>query len=216
MANFYSVISCIDETDIVCFSSETEYNVGDVVSLDDTDGNPFLECYQVTEIIEEESCTEVFSDNNSYGSCLDCISQITSESDVYLTYSECNTGESFTIINTAWTENNTFVPQLNFTYRIDNPNGCYTFGGLTIQEGDNTFTSVSVFYDTEYIGCEVCGLYIPYTAGSESLICQQICTTGGTTVVSVTPPHPVWTDGYGTNVTQNNMITLGGPDGLNA
>ncbi len=34
---------------------------------------------------------------------------------------------------------------------------------------------------------------------TESNICLEICTESGTTVVSVTPPHPEWTDGYGTH-----------------
>jgi len=34
-------------------------------------------------------------------------------------------------------------------------------------------------------------------------------------VVSVTPPHPVWSDLTGGTVTQLNMVVLGGPDGLN-
>jgi hypothetical protein len=46
-------------------------------------------------------------------------------------------------------------------------------------------------------------------------MCLEICTPEGNTVVSVNPPHPEWTDGYGTQVTQLNMITLGGQNGLN-
>ena len=55
----------------------------------------------------------------------------------------------------------------------------------------------------------------PRSANTETFLCQEICTSGGTTTISVTPPHPVWTDGYGTAVTQLNMITLGGINGLN-
>lgn len=55
----------------------------------------------------------------------------------------------------------------------------------------------------------------PISANTETFLCQEICVSGGTTIISITPPHPVWTDGYGTSVTQLNMVTLGGPDGLN-
>lgn len=56
----------------------------------------------------------------------------------------------------------------------------------------------------------------PRSANTESNLCIEICDeVSGTTVVSVSPPHPVWTDGYGTSVTQLNAITLGGENGLN-
>ena len=53
------------------------------------------------------------------------------------------------------------------------------------------------------------------SANTEVTICQQICTTGGTTVVSVTPPHPTYSSLTGGTVVQLNMVTLGGPNGLN-
>ena len=53
------------------------------------------------------------------------------------------------------------------------------------------------------------------SANTESIICLTICSGGTTTVVSVSPPHPVWSDLTGGTVTQLNAITLGGPNGLN-
>jgi hypothetical protein len=55
----------------------------------------------------------------------------------------------------------------------------------------------------------------PRSANTESNICLEICTESGTTVTQVSPPHPEWTDGYGVQVTELNMITLGGMNGLN-
>jgi hypothetical protein len=54
-------------------------------------------------------------------------------------------------------------------------------------------------------------------AGSEYFECVICCDCGstGSTVTQVSPPHPVWTDGYGTEVRQLNMVTLGGIHGLN-
>jgi hypothetical protein len=52
----------------------------------------------------------------------------------------------------------------------------------------------------------------PRSANTEVFICIPDCYFTGST--AVTPPHPVWTDGYGTPVTQLNMITIGG-NGLN-
>lgn len=58
----------------------------------------------------------------------------------------------------------------------------------------------------------------PVTANTIQEICVQVCEpiSGGTTVVSVDPPHPVWTGLYGNSVTQGNASTLGGVNGLNA
>lgn len=58
----------------------------------------------------------------------------------------------------------------------------------------------------------------PVTANTVQEFCEQICDTenGGTTVVKVNPPHPVWTGLYGNEVTQGNAVVLGGPFGLNS
>jgi hypothetical protein len=53
---------------------------------------------------------------------------------------------------------------------------------------------------------------LPRSANTEVFICIPDCEFTGSTAVA--PPHPVWTDGYGTPVTQLNMITIGG-NGLN-
>jgi hypothetical protein len=68
-------------------------------------------------------------------------------------------------------------------------------------------------YLNSYTGCLSCEP--PRSANTEVDMCLEICTPEGNTVVSVNPPHPEWTDGYGTQVTQLNMITLGGQNGLN-
>jgi hypothetical protein len=53
------------------------------------------------------------------------------------------------------------------------------------------------------------------SANTEVRICEQICSGSGTTVVSVKTPHPTYSDLTGGTVVQLNMITLGGPNGLN-
>ena len=51
------------------------------------------------------------------------------------------------------------------------------------------------------------------SANTETFICVTDCEFTGSTAVS--PPHPVWTDGYGTPVTQLNMVLIGSGNGLN-
>ena len=88
---------------------------------------------------------------------------------------------------------------------------CGTVGGRG-NPGDTSYTAITIFDN-----CDECIIDIPRSANTLVTICVEICTTGdtGTSVVSVNPPHPVYTDGYGTPVTQLNMVTLGGPNGLN-
>ena len=52
-----------------------------------------------------------------------------------------------------------------------------------------------------------------YSANTETFICVPDCEFTGSTAVS--PPHPVWTDGYGTPATQLNMVLIGSGNGLN-
>jgi hypothetical protein len=69
---------------------------------------------------------------------------------------------------------------------------------------------------TLYDNCNECIIDIPRSANTTYEICE-VCFDGSVvTVYNLTPPHPVYTDGYGTPVTQLNMVTLGGPNGLNS
>ena len=56
------------------------------------------------------------------------------------------------------------------------------------------------------------------SANTESTICVICCDCGatGSTVNSVSPPHPIYSDLTGGTVVQLNMVTLGGPNGLNS
>ena len=87
--------------------------------------------------------------------------------------------------------------------------GCFTVGKETGDIEEDGISSVIGYTD-----CLECFQEAPNT---ETIICQEVCDlSGGTRTVSVTPPHPVWTDGFGTQVTQLNMVTLGGVNGLNS
>jgi len=64
-----------------------------------------------------------------------------------------------------------------------------------------------------FSNCEDCGEEPPRSANTEYTMCIEICDG---TYESQDTPHPVYTDGYGTPVTQLNMVALGGPNGLNS
>jgi hypothetical protein len=50
------------------------------------------------------------------------------------------------------------------------------------------------------------------SANTEVTICESLCDGS---VEVLTPPHPVYSDLTGGTVVQLNMVTLGGPNGLN-
>lgn len=90
---------------------------------------------------------------------------------------------------------------------------CATFTGLA-STGETNYHYVSGPFSV----CEDCGEEPPRSANTEYEVCEICCDCGatGSTINLITPPHPVYTDGYGTPVTQLNMVVLGGPNGLNS
>lgn len=51
----------------------------------------------------------------------------------------------------------------------------------------------------------------PLSANTEVTICQELCDQS---VISISPQHPTWTNQYGKEVVQLNMVLIGG-NGLN-
>ena len=106
-----------------------------------------------------------------------------------------------------------FTPITGQTYSFSNGLTGETNCG-TILSGTTGATTYSAM--TLYDNCNECIIDIPRSANTEYTICE-VCFDGSVvTVYNLTPPHPVYTDGYGTPVTQLNMVTLGGPNGLNS
>ena len=92
---------------------------------------------------------------------------------------------------------------------------CGTVGEL-IGDAPSSYTAITIF-DSCYECTTLFDYESPRSAYTEQIICVQVCDdmSGSTVVVAVNPPHPVWTDNYGTEVTQLNAVTLGGINGLN-
>ena len=106
-----------------------------------------------------------------------------------------------------------FTPITGQTYSFSNGLTGETICG-TIISGTAEVTTYSAI--TQYDNCNECIIDIPRSANTEYTICE-VCFDGTVvTVYNLTPPHPVYTDGYGTPVTQLNMVVLGGPNGLNS
>ena len=145
-----------------------------------------------------------------YDDCCECLSGLTES--LNFNFIICGTEQEINIEATNFCSQ-IGLPITGLTYEIQLDSYvpfCATFQGLS-ESGETNYFYVS----GPSSGCEDCGEEPPRSANTETFLCQEICTSGGTTTISITPPHPVWTDGYGTAVTQLNMITLGGINGLN-
>ena len=179
--------------------------VYNIVLIDPRNGSG---CYTYTGSI---STSEIGIDIPSqgpgeYATCLNCILS----SGGNFEFVSCLDNQVFVEINTLSVAT---IPELNQTYFLnteEGTNGCFTFlggytGGTPGQETLNT--STGPFGD-----CDECQQETPYGVNPPYELCVPDC-SGNT--VSLDMPHPVWTNGYGTPITQLNAVTLGGPDGLN-
>jgi hypothetical protein len=115
---------------------------------------------------------------------------------------------------TTWNQMAYFDSQSIFV--LETYGQCYgLLNTCPLEPNYTTIYPIETYYNC--IECSDDNTRFPRSANTESHICVVCCPCGGTgsTITQVSPPHPVWTDAYGTPVTQMNMITLGGPNGLN-
>jgi hypothetical protein len=149
-----------------------------------------------------------------YDSCENCNSQGL----IGVTLVNCDTlVESFVSITL-----DNYLSIYNFgsltNYSVKGSNGsCYQITNLCpIPLEGQGFTAVEFYFNCTF--CESSDVNPPRSANTEYNECRICCECGatGSTVNVISPPHPVWTDGYGTPVTQLNMVTLGGMKGLNS
>jgi DNA-binding beta-propeller fold protein YncE len=155
-------------------------------------------------------------DTLKYDSCENCNSQGL----IGVTLVNCNTGvESFVSITldnylSIYSFDRFALPNYSVSDKFGN---CYQISNLCpIPLEEEGFTPVEFYFN-----CIICSEdnpgVVPRSANTESTVCEICCDCGatGSTINIITPPHPVWTDGYGTPVTQLNMIVIGG-NGLNS
>jgi hypothetical protein len=208
MAN-YLVNNCSnDETYIV--SASTTLSIGEFISFNVGEDAPF--CGIVDSEIEGDN-THTYL--HSYESCCDCYS---GESYLSLQFQTCE-GTEFSYSLSAFCETYGSNPREDKTFMfsntVDNSFFCAEF--LFVNDAspeENTYFPE----EGPFNSCTECGREIERSANTEYNVCVYCCDCGstGVTLNSVVAPHPEWTDGYGTQVTQENMIVLGGIKGLNS
>lgn len=97
------------------------------------------------------------------------------------------------------------TPNTGDVYSIQDEIGNILCATVTDTEPGIPSYIVLLPYDT----CEDCN---PQAVNPEYTLCVTDCNGD---LVELTFPHPVWTNNYGTAVTQLNAVALGGPNGLN-
>lgn len=178
-------------------------------------------------------CAQLLNTTSSYSGYYTYYNTQNNGSGTTLIYDSCENCNSQGLIGVTLVSCEAPYTEQFVSISLENYLQIYNFGSLTNysvsdQQGNCfTITNVCPIPLTEegftpvafYLNCFICNEEnpdnVPRSANTETFLCQEICVSGGTTTISITPPHPVWTDGYGTAVTQLNMIVLGGPNGLN-
>jgi hypothetical protein len=91
---------------------------------------------------------------------------------------------------------------------IENSVGDNFCGVVSASTSENaSYTAVTIHTD-----CSTCAV----SAGTPYETCLVCCPCeSGSTITSVSTPHPTWSNQYGTSVIQSNMVLLGG-NGLNS
>ena len=204
MAN-YIINECI--TNDVYILSAATLTLGDTVEFDISEARFCGTVGAVTESTETLNISFV----QLHDDCCACLSGLTES--LNFSFIRCGTSEEINIeANNFCTEYG--VPTTGITYEIQFGSEtpfCATFEGLS-ESGETNYHYSSGPFSL----CENCGEEPPRSANTAYDICE-VCFDGTVvTVYNLTPPHPVYTDGYGTPVTQLNMVTLGGPNGLNS
>ena len=204
MAN-YIINECI--TNDVYILSAATLTLGATVEFDISEARFCGTVGAVTESTETLNISFV----QLHDDCCACLSGLTES--LNFSFIRCGTSEEINIEATNFcTEYG--VPTTGITYEIQFGSEtpfCATFEGLS-ESGETNYHYSSGPFSL----CENCGEEPPRSANTAYDICE-VCFDGTVvTVYNLTPPHPVYTDGYGTPVTQLNMVVLGGPNGLNS
>jgi len=123
----------------------------------------------------------------------------------YFTGTTCGNGSTISFItdDLILTAN-----PLNRVYQLGNGT-CFTLttSGASTTNGANA----SVVYGP-YTSCTLCITPVN-SAGITSINCDACPSVTGVTITQV--PHPIYTNGQNRAISQNNAVTIGGPNGLN-
>mgnify|MGYP000423423891 CR=1 FL=1 len=198
----YIINECLTN-DVYILSAATTYASGATVQFSIVED---LFCGTVGEVTLSAITTNIVL-GHLYDDCCACLSNDGLEP-LNFQFIRCGTEEEINIESAGFCDQ--FVtPTIGMIYEIQFGLGtpfCATFTGLT-STGETFYSYVSGPFDD----CSECNA--PISAGTEYNVCVIDC-SGNT--VSITPPHPTWTNEQGHAVVLLDAIALGGINGLNS
>lgn len=198
--DFWYATGCTDGNDYYVFTN-TGFNSGDIVQI--LYGETPYKCVELitTEFVPVLDAPFYYSPATTpYTSCESC-----QQNKISATIIDCEETNQFYVTMTL----EVYETILNTSPVFLIYDKCYRMLNECplIQTYDNIIPS---YYFNNCIDCNS-----PLKNGFEITFCDEICTPSGTTVTTVTPPHPVYSTQYGKDILQLNMVTIGG-NGLNA
>jgi hypothetical protein len=211
---------CNSGTEGLMVAQSGQYSIGEFVKSHW--GNSNFLCYQIIDNWDETNYGVplfIFEPESqpSYSTCSECESGST----LGITIINCDTlvESQVNVTLSEWITISGFPNLVNRPTISDVDGNCYTV--INTCPVDNIYPDFKLadFY-LNVVQCRLSNpsrIEPPRSAGTEYFECVICCDCGstGSTVTQVSPPHPVWTDGYGTPVTQMGSVTLGGMFGLN-
>ena len=186
--------------------------LGDIVKVNR--GSSEFDCYTLTRPYNASmGIYDTYNSltNDTYQTCDEC----TLNSRINISIAECD-GSNQQYVSISLVDYFMFNIFGYNIFNINQYNKCYTIINTCPINGNYPEINIRSFY----YNCDDCvfdNTRQPKSSGTEYEVCEICCDCGstGSTINLITPPHPVYTDGYGTPVTQLNMVVLGGPNGLN-
>ena len=186
--------------------------LGDIVKVNR--GSSEFDCYTlISEYDPSMGNYETYNSltNDTYQTCDECTLNLR----INISIAECD-GSNQQYVSISLVDYFMFKIFGYNIFNINQYNKCYTIINTCPINGNYPEINIRSFY----YNCDDCvfdNTRQPRSSGTEYEVCEICCDCGstGSTINLITPPHPVYTDGYGTPVTQLNMVVLGGPNGLN-
>lgn len=151
----------------------------------------------------------------NFDSCCECLSAVTDT--LNFRFIGCEDSQEYNIEGSNFCSEHG-APLTGRTYQIKF--GSDTAFCATFQELSPTGQTNYFYVGGPYLNCSECSNTpdqpITYSAGSQTYNICVVCNEDGVTTVSeVNTPHPYYTNANGDVVVQLQMVTLGGPNGLN-
>jgi hypothetical protein len=200
----------------ILITASDSFGPGDVIKIQWGDSD--YSCVEITSEYGIAPFGSIAYNSNTTTPYLNCSTCTEDSNYVALSLLKCNTNEHgfYRVSLTDWQNIYGFGPfdLPNKIFSDTNGNCYYVVNDCPITP-ELTYPILTL--ENVYYTCETC-INSQYreearSANTETFVCILDC-SGNT--ISVSTPHPVWTDPYGTPVTQLNMTTLGGVEGLNS